>query len=170
MMEARKKHDTHTDRSLRESRPGPLRPGHLAIGALTACFLVTGAAGAQDTTVYRCTGENGSVELSQFPCPAGMENEEITVTDRETGWVPPSPGSSTNEKRSARSKRSGSGQTQAQKAAVDARRADKCWDKRRLLDEVNWKLRHGYRPVEGIKLRRKRQSYEDYLDRYCTEY
>ncbi len=170
MMEARKKHGAPADIGLPESRPRRRRRGHLAIGALTACLLVTGAAGARDTTVYRCTGENGSVELSQFPCPAGMENDEITVTDRETGWVPPSPGSVTEEKRSAGSKRSGSGQAQAQKAAADARRADKCWDKRRLLDEVNWKLRHGYRPVEGIKLRRKRQSYEDYLDRYCAEY
>ncbi len=131
---------------------------------------MTGAVGAQDTTVYRCTGEDGSVELSQFPCPAGMENEEITVTDRETGWVPPSPESDTPGKPSAGSKRSGSGQTQTRQDKADARRADKCWDKRRLLDEVNWKLRHGYRPVEGIKLRHRRQSYEDYLDRYCAEY
>ncbi len=170
MMEAKTEHDAQADKCLRESWPAPLRLGRLAIGALTACFLVTGAAGAQDTTVYRCTGENGSVELSQFPCPTGMRNEEITVTDRETGWVPPSPESVAEKKPSPGSKRSGSGQTQAQKAAADARRADKCWDKRRLLDEVNWKLRHGYRPVEGIKLRRKRQSYEDYLDRYCTEH
>jgi len=157
-----------------ESRPRSIEsvdarfpgPGRGAAGLLASLLLMTPAPHAEETSVYRCTGADGSIELSQFPCPAGTRERELTVEDRQTGWTPPSgephaPPKATKDRRHAK-------KPPAKDNAAAARRADKCWKKRRQLEEDNWKLRHGYRPVEGVKLRRRRQTYEDYIDRYCA--
>jgi hypothetical protein len=45
--------------------------------------------------------------------------------------------------------------------------ADRCWKKQRQLDEVNRRLRAGYTPVQGERLRQRRRDYEAYLRRFC---
>ncbi len=35
------------------------------------------------------------------------------------------------------------------------------------LEEVNWKLKRGYKASQGNKLRRKRRVYEDYISQLC---
>jgi hypothetical protein len=96
----------------------------------------------------------------------GTEEREVRVEDRKTGWKPPRVESPA--RRQAPRARGRNGKAPATSDMAAARRADQCWNKRRQLEEVNWKLRHGYRPVEGVKLRRRRQSYEDYIGRYCA--
>jgi hypothetical protein len=135
-------------------------------GILAALLLAVPALWAEETSVFRCTDPDGAIELSQFPCPAGTEERELRVEDRKTGWTPPRVES--QARRQASKDRGRAGKAPAKRDMAAARRADQCWNKRRQLEEVNWKLRHGYRPAEGIKLRRRRQSYEDYIDRYCA--
>jgi hypothetical protein len=118
-----------------------------------------------ETVVHRCTKADGSIELSQFACPNAADWQEITVDDREVGWTPPgSAGRARPPTTSGKRSRSASPQRQGA-----AKVADRCWKKQRQLDDVNWKLRHGYRPSEGTKLRRRRESYEAYIDRYCRD-
>ncbi len=40
-------------------------------------------------------------------------------------------------------------------------------EKQRQLDEVNRRLRAGYTPVQGERLRQRRRDYEAYLRRFC---
>lgn len=47
------------------------------------------------------------------------------------------------------------------------RQAKQCWRKRAQLDEVQAKLRRGYKPAQGDRLRRQRRRYEDYLREFC---
>ena len=48
------------------------------------------------------------------------------------------------------------------------RQAHRCRSKRRSLDEVRARLRRGYQPAQGEKLRRRRRAYEDYLATFCS--
>ena len=48
-----------------------------------------------------------------------------------------------------------------------AQQAQRCWRKRQQLDRVKAKLRRGYKPAQGERLRRSRKQYEEYLFRYC---
>jgi len=135
-------------------------PGRARIAAafLSAVLLAGPATHAGSTKVFRCTADDGAIELSQIPCPSDTSEQEITVIDLRTGWTPPA--STTSSPKSFPDKRRRGSQTSREKAdAAAAKRADRCWDKRRQLDEVNWKLRRGYRPAEGVRLRRKRQTY-----------
>lgn len=52
-------------------------------------------------------------------------------------------------------------------AAADRRQQQQCWKTRQRLDEVRAKLRRGYKPAQGERLRRQRRRHEDYLFRYC---
>lgn len=145
---------------------GPRSGGQGAASLLAALLVAAPALLADETSVYRCTDPDGAIELSQFPCPAGTEEREVRVEDRKTGWTPPRVESQARRRAPKAGSRKSKAPGKSDLAA--ARRADQCWNKRRQLEEVNWKLRRGYRPVEGVKLRRRRQSYEDYIDRHCA--
>lgn len=51
------------------------------------------------------------------------------------------------------------------RGAADARR---CRKKRQQVEDINARLRRGYRPAQGERLRRKRRALEDDLRHYCT--
>lgn len=128
-----------------------------------ALLLATAASPKADTTVYRCTGPDGIIEFRQHPCPGA--GDEIVVEDRAVGWTPPAGGTTRDQDQEPpRQRKPASGDAGA---AAARKRDDQCWNKRRQLDEVNWKLRRGYAPAKGVDLRRKRRSYEDYIDRFC---
>jgi len=141
----------------------PKRPtlAALLLGALT---VPTGHPAAQ-TTVYRCTDPNGSVEFRQRPCATSAAEATLSIEDRPTGWTPPKAypaprASGTPRRPPSRARR---------EAKADTRQAERCWQKRRQLEEVNAQLRRGYKPARGEKLRRRRSAYEDYVDRFCRE-
>jgi hypothetical protein len=118
-----------------------------------------------DTNVYRCRAPDGKIEFRQTSCATDTDEDEITVEDRKTGWEPKL---TKIEKKTKSSKKSGSRERQAVKEdAALAQQEKQCWKKRQLLDEVNWKLRRGYKPPTGVKLRRRRRTYEDYIRRFC---
>jgi hypothetical protein len=135
------------------------RPLLVLVGAIVLTSGLSDGEGA-GTTVYRCVTPNGDIELRQSRCPDGADEEELSVQDRRTGWIPPS---DADEGAAVVGKR--------RNASIDdparTRRDEQCWKKRQQLDDVNWKLRRGYAPSKGDVLRHKRRSYEDYIDRYC---
>lgn len=137
-----------------------------SIAILATLGLSLAADGAAQTRVYRCTMPNGEIEFSQRPCAAGASEQELDVEDRRTGWTPPQP---TAEPAAKPKRKSGSGKKPGSpsRKSAEARREERCWKKRQLLDEVTWKLRRGYKAGKGVALRRKRRSYEDYIDRFC---
>lgn len=49
----------------------------------------------------------------------------------------------------------------------DKAQARRCWQRRTRLDAVKARLRRGYKPSQGEKLRRQRREHEDYLFRFC---
>lgn len=89
------------------------------------------------------------------------------IEDRRTGW---DPGKVKVEKVSRGSEKPGSSEPKSasKERAAEEKRREKCWKKRKGLEGINWKLRRGYSPVEGIKLRRKRDTYEDYIREFCN--
>jgi hypothetical protein len=122
---------------------------------------------AAQTNVYRCTTPAGAVEFRQFPCADGSDEEALVIKDRKTGWTPATP------ETGATTKAAGKRRKRTQKSTVKgdssrARREERCWKKRQLLEEVNWKLRRGYKTGQGVTLRRRRQAYDDYIDHYCN--
>jgi hypothetical protein len=122
---------------------------------------------AAQTNVYRCTTPAGAVEFRQFPCADGSDEEALVIKDRKTGWTPATP------ETGATTKAAGKPRKRKQKSTVKgdssrARREERCWKKRQLLEEVNWKLRRGYKTGQGVTLRRRRQAYDDYIDHYCN--
>jgi len=145
--------------------PWAVLAGAMTVLALMFAPLLAGEATAQ-TNVYQCTTPSGKIEFRQRPCNEGSEEQEITIEDQRIGWEPAKTkvegqGEDTKKKSSASK---GEEEKSAEKAK---KQADKCWDKRQQLDEVNTKLRRGYSPSEGVKLHDKRRKYEEYLSHYC---
>lgn len=128
-------------------------------------LLLVAASTSADTIVYRCTTVDGAIEFSQFPCADGASEQEVSVQDRKTGWVPSDTPSRQTTKKTGKSrnrKRKAAGADQ-----TVARREEQCWKKRRLIEEVNRKLRRGYKAGQGVKLRDKRRDYEAYIREFC---
>jgi len=134
--------------------------------AVSSLVLALGTNLAAETRVYRCITPDGEIEFRQRLCADGTVGQEIAIEDRKTGWTPP--------KTQERGKIKGAGEPRGRKRKADgrkgsdqARREEQCWKKRQLLDEVNWKLRRGYKAGKGVELRRRRRAFEDYIGRYC---
>jgi hypothetical protein len=145
-----------------------LRPGGGHLVTFVGVLLSVAPFSSGETLVHRCTHADGSIELSQFPCPYAADSQEIRVEDYQTGWTPSAP--QQREKGKAETKpRKRPREASSRPRGVAVRNADRCWKKHRQLEEVNWKLRHGYRPSEGVKLRRRRDTYEGFIDRYCEQ-
>ena len=135
-------------------------------------LLLLGAAARAD--IYRCSGEFGEPSFTQRPCSG-----DSTVAVRE---VPagPAPASGLRpaerawlERRRRDSGRGGTGKRKARPTQGSVReraraQAYRCRSKRRALDGVKAKLRRGYKPAGGEKLRRRRRAYEDYLATFCS--
>jgi hypothetical protein len=137
--------------------------------------LFSGTAGSVE--VYRCMGESGEPAFRQRPCDTATS----TIPTSPVRSAPPDSGLRASERawlnarqaksRAAPGSRSGN-RNSPKRAGPDAARkasqqAYRCRQKRRALDAVKSKLRRGYKPAQGEKLRRRRRSHEDYLAAYC---
>jgi hypothetical protein len=132
---------------------------------LVALALLASTAGSSaGTSVFRCTSEDGAVEFRQRPCDGGLNEENLIIEDRRTGWTPAPAGTDRGSKDARKTRKRASGSS---RELAKARREEKCWKKRELLDEVNWTLKRGYKAGRGNVLRRKRRAYEDYISRFC---
>lgn len=152
-------------RTIRAASP----PVRVRLPFFRALLVALAAAAPQtpaQTTVYRCTDPSGGIELRQTRCTSATREQKLTVEDRRTGWVPPQPTDSPAPKKSERSRRKS--QESPDESKLDPKQTERCWKKGKQLEEVNWKLRHGYESSEGVKLRRRRTEYEEYRRRYCS--
>ena len=132
---------------------------------LSAC-----TAGAE---VYRCAGEFGEPFFSQRPC---LEGSTVVIRPGPAD-VAPGAGLRPAERAWLAERDFAQGRNSAAKrrarpdqAALKRKtktQAHRCRSKRRSLDQVRAKLRRGYKPAQGEKLRRRRRAYEDYLATFC---
>jgi len=142
--------------------PGaPRRRGCRPLWVALLLALLPPAAFAEPPTVYRCVTAGGSIEFRQYPCHERDTAKRIAIEDRRTGWVPPKP-------RAGSSQGKDEHPTKPAMIERDPALADRCWKKQRQIDDVNRRLRAGYTPAQGVRLRQRRSDYEAYLRRFCS--
>lgn len=127
------------------------------------------AAAALATDVYRCTGPDGETMFSQGPC--GAQSTPTAIGRAATGqaasglraaeldWL----ARAERERAKAVDRRPRSG---ARPAAGKARGHD-CERRRMSLQDINARLRRGYKPAQGERLKQRRRVLEEYIDALC---
>ena len=122
-----------------------------------------GSGAAAETKIYRCTTAGGAIEFRQFPCHERDVAQEVDIRSPPVGWVPPKPESSAKDTDRQKKPR------KTEKRSTDSKDkyADRCWKKQQQIDEIDARLRAGYRPEQGVKLRRRRAQHEDYISHFC---
>jgi hypothetical protein len=134
----------------------------LALVSLAAALLAVSAARA-DSTIFRCTAPDGSIEFRQHPCHGRDRAEQVELGPDNKGWeAPPEV-----ERPSRTTKRSSSGRSAAKRADAERKQEERCWTKRQQLDKVRHQLRSGYKAGQGQKLRRRRDEHADYIRQFC---
>lgn len=134
-----------------------------AAGLVAACALLAAAVAAPaaaQSSVYRCTAADGSIELRQHPCEGGDLSQRLHIEDNRTGWVPPRPDSTPKPK--TQKARKGAKSTSPRKQYVE-----RCWKKRQQIARINNELRAGYKPARGERLKRRRRELEAYVNEFC---
>jgi len=129
-----------------------------------ACLLPQLAA----AQVYRCEGDPPVYQ--DLPCDAGGRALAPTISSvgdgvraSERAWLK----QRERVHRQQRKARTAAQARAAKQQREGERQQQRCWKKRRQLEDVKARLRRGYKSASGDALRRKRQGYEDYLFRYC---
>lgn len=143
---------------------------HLNIICIGVLLLLS--AGATANGIYRCVGNAGEPSFSNQPCGAGSASTPFRpshtsttptgLRETETQWLAKRDRASSRQATKRRSAKPSTTHANQQKQAYRCRRT------RAKLDKVKSELRRGYKPARGDKLRRQRQSYEDYLDTFCS--
>jgi hypothetical protein len=118
---------------------------------------------AAQSTIYRCTAEDGAIEFRQFPCHERDASRELELDTPPVGWVPPKPEATPKPAQRAK----GARKTETRSTLRKDRYADQCWKKRQQMEEINARLRHGYRPDQGVTLRRRRSQHEEFIRQFC---
>ena len=112
-----------------------------------------------DSTIYRCTTGDLSIEYRSSPCDSGI-SEKIEIQTRPTGWIKPDTPTSVPSKNKKRPKKT--------KSLVEATTVDRaCWRAKQRVEQIQWELRKGYKPAKGERLRRRRREQEAYLREFC---
>ncbi len=122
----------------------------------------------QAAQVYRCPQVDGSISFQQHACPTG--GERIETGEVQSTWASLRRGEkSLYDQYRQRDKERLSRKQAAAKQVKANKQADirTCWKKQKQLDAVSAKLRAGYKPSQGPKLRRRRDNYEEYLRKFC---
>ena len=135
---------------------------------LAAAGICSGAVSAAE--IHRCTGPSGEPAFSHRPCaaattlsippPVRPAQPARGLRASERAWL------ADRERRSTPEPRRTSGAASAE--GREDRQAYRCREKRRALEGVRAKLRRGYKPSQGERLRRRRRAYEDYLATFCS--
>ncbi|WP_058556191.1 hypothetical protein [Thiohalocapsa sp. ML1] len=124
--------------------------------ALVVLSLAAGRAQAQ-SSVYRCTAPDGSIEFRRHPCHGRDAAEELLIEDHSTGWVPPKPAPEPKGKTAK----------PRPKTADKDRYAARCWQQRQQIERIENELRAGYTVARGERLKRKRREHEAFVNEYC---
>ena len=128
----------------------------VAAALCSALLLLPVSVGAQ-STVYRCTAPDGSIEFRQHPCHGRDAAEQLDIEDNPTGWVPPKP--APEPKPSARKPKP--------KTDSKDKYADRCWQKRQQIERIDNELRAGYTVARGERLKRSRRQHEAFVNEFC---
>lgn len=118
-----------------------------------------------DEQMFRCVEANGSLSFQKTRC-AG-QGESIEVGSVQGGWTSLRSGEKALLK--AYRDRDAKRKQRSRKVAKKTKPAETttCWNKRKRLEAVSAKLRRGYKPSQGEGLRRQRENYEEYLEKFC---
>ena len=116
---------------------------------------------ADSTLVFQCTLGDGRVEFRQTLCADG-DQQELEIKDVKVGWEAPT-ATVKLTKKSAKKARKSSGSSSRRKE----KQAKDCFKTEQKLENVNRRLRRGYKAGQGSDLRHKRRQYEAYLGRFC---
>ncbi len=134
----------------------------MRIRMLILCGLCT-ASSVAPAAVYRCDGPAGPA-FQDMPCAAGplpvvdgaVRSSTSGLRESERRWL-----------RQRAGRKSRSVETVRRHVRDDRAQQRRCWKRRVALEKVKARLRHGYRPSQGERLRRQRRNGEDYLSRFC---
>jgi len=119
--------------------------------------------------VYRCIDPDGGISFQQAACK--REGERIETGEAQAAWV-----SLRREERKLyeayrmRDRERIESRRKAERKRVAGRAKEDstaCYNKQHSLDNVQARLRAGYKPSEGDRLRRRRDYLEGYLRKFC---
>ncbi len=119
-------------------------------------------------TVIRCQLPDGRVSFSDRPCRSGIQ-DELEFKDQKVGWEAPR----TPLKLKRKSKRERQQQARRKAAALRAAKKEKarkkrdCWKKKEKADQIQERLRRGYKAGQGRTMRYRQREIEAYLREFC---
>lgn len=120
----------------------------------------SGVAGA--AAVYRCIGQDGEPRFQQHACAGG--GGRVEVPPPALRWDPLRPAERQLVEQYREAERV---VYPAEPSAARPASERSCWKKRRSLERLSERLRHGYRAGQGERLRSRRDDLAEYLRRYC---
>ena len=123
------------------------------------------SAGPSQAAVYRCVTQGGQVSYQQIPCDAS--SEPLVLREQRYGGTALRAGEKALLKGYAQS---AAGERRSRDGGLEKPAGPDrgCWRKREQLASVREELRRGYRVGKGDALRRKRDSYQEYLRLFCA--
>lgn len=139
----------------------------IALSFLTlsvACYVVAAE------SIYRCEQPDGTVSFQANECKGAGQAISVEPIGH-SGWTALRTGEKQlldgyRERDRARIQRRK--EIAAARSKKDKVETPACWRKRKNLEKVKVKLRRGYKASEGESLRRKRDNYEEYLEKFCS--
>ncbi|WP_457665691.1 DUF4124 domain-containing protein [Thiolapillus sp.] len=127
------------------------------------------SANTQAAQVYRCVTADGSISFQQQACEG--KGTRMESGEAQAVWTSLRAGEHSlydqyRKRDKARLKHKQRQMTKSRSASGTADEKS-CWNKRQQLESVSARLRRGYKASQGNELRRRRDSYEDYLRAFC---
>lgn len=127
-------------------------------------------AAAFPVEVHRCVSADGSVSFQQQACPG--VGERIETGEVQAAWTSPRKEElRLYEQYRKRDRKRLEARRKAERRNARAARGvsdTTCYNKRHSLEQVQARLRAGYKPSQGDGLRRRRDYLEGYLRRFCS--
>ena len=147
---------------LEHARP---RPWLLMIACLAVGL--TPASSIEAETIYRCEGERGWVFQQSRCAPGGGGRFRLSPENRVGS--PLRPGEERYVRQRIEARRSDTPNLGSIGPVEDPRPASdrRCLGKRQALERVERRLRQGYSPAQGDRLRRRREELAEFRRRFC---
>ena len=131
--------------------------------------LVLFSAGVPAAEVWRCPQADGTLSFQQAAC----DGERVETGEAQATWASlRGEEARLYEGYRKRDRERLERQRRAERRALAARAPSRaaettCYKRKVALENVQAKLRVGYKPAEGDRLRRRRGQLEEYLRRFC---
>jgi hypothetical protein len=118
--------------------------------------------------VYRCVLPDGGISFQQQACAEG--GTRVETGEAQAVWASLRSGEQSlydQYRKRDKAKLKHKQQIARSKSKPEIADDRTCWKKRQQLEAVSAKLRRGYKASKGNELRRKRDTYADYLRTFC---